>query len=206
MTACCRPRVHRAEKSFDRAVQSVTGDDVGAGDRERRHGAAEDVGVEGQIGVHIEHLIHARRSESGAQRAAELAVVLVAEQPDVGVDDRQHLDHGHGVVGRRIVDDYDLVAAAVALERAHRAADGVGDVLHLVEHRDDDGDCRPGAHAGAPTVAGAAAGVGALAGYSSSSSNSSAAKCRGSTGPRSAAEGTKLELAESVMLSRSSSR
>src|SRR5437867_4120099 len=61
--------VNRTARSFDGPVVAIAGDHVRAGDLHRAGGAAQDVGVEGKIGVHVEDEIPGGRRKSGLERA-----------------------------------------------------------------------------------------------------------------------------------------
>ena len=63
-------RVNRAPRTLDRSIVAIAGDHVGARHLHRADGAAEDVGVEWEVGVHVQNEIFGGRRETGLERAA----------------------------------------------------------------------------------------------------------------------------------------
>ena len=129
-----------AARTLDRAVVAIAGDHVGAGDLHRANGAAEDVGVEWEVGVHVQHQILRGDGESCFERAAELPVFLVANHPYARILGRPARHEHRRRVGRGIVDDDDLVIVGVPRQRVDCDIDGTLDVLLLIEHRNDEGN------------------------------------------------------------------
>ena len=102
-------RVKRSLETFHRPIEAVAGDDVGAGELHGANRFAEDVGIEWEIGVHVENEIFLRRGESGFQRAAELAILRMTDADDARIFVRGARDELRRVVGRGVIDDDDLV-------------------------------------------------------------------------------------------------
>jgi len=132
--------VDRPPQPLGRAVEPVAGDHVGAGDFQRADRRADDVGIERQVGVHVDHQVLAGRREAGLERAAELPVHLVAQHADPRILRREEADDRRRTVRRGVVDDDDLVVAAVQLQRGDATRDGMFDVVLLVEHRNHERD------------------------------------------------------------------
>ena len=136
-------RVDRAPVPFRNAVEPVARDEVGARQPHRPDRPLEVPRIRRQVGVGVEHQLEPRGREAGPERAAELAVPLVADDADARVARGRPRHDLRRVVRRGVVDDDDLVVARAPADRLRDEGERVRDVLALVVHRDHDRDGRP---------------------------------------------------------------
>ena len=137
----CR-RKSRIGAPWPNSIEAIAADEIGARDVHRADGAAEDVGVEREVGVHVEDQLVLRRRETGAQRGAELLIEVVADEADLRISRNRAPHELRRIVGRGVVDDDDLVVARVLAQRLDRVRDRVLNVRLFVEHRNHERDRR----------------------------------------------------------------
>ncbi len=94
-------------------------DEIGLVDAQQAAGPLDLGHVEGQVRVGVEHEIALGLGETGLDRSAELAVLRVVDDSYVRVGVGQLICDAWRGVGRRVVDDQDLVVGDLAVIDQH---------------------------------------------------------------------------------------